>query len=136
MVDIIIAPNKRIEERINNCGFSDTVLIEHFVPDEYTSKQDDNMEEGRILCIGRLTKDKGFQYVIEAFYRLVGIFSKARLDICGNGPFRKDSEKLVEDLNLSGVVIFHGFVPMMIWKHIIRDQMLLFFLRPGKFVGW
>lgn len=111
VVDLIITPNKQIEERINICGFLNTELIEHFVPDVYNGNQDNAIEEGRILCIGRLTKVKGFQYAIYAFHKIIGNFPKACLDICGDGPYLTDLEKLVEGLNLSGVVRFHGSIP-------------------------
>ena len=111
VVDIIIAPNKQIEERINICGFSKTIVIEHFIQDSESRSQDIQMEEGRILCVGRLTKEKGFQYVIEAFDRVLENVLQARLDICGDGPYLEDLKKLVEELNLTKVIAFHGSVP-------------------------
>jgi glycosyltransferase involved in cell wall biosynthesis len=125
VVDLIITPNKLIEERINLCGYLNTVFLEHFIPDE--NIKNDAMEEGRILCIGRLIKAKGFQYVIYAFHKINRNFPKARLDICGEGPYQKDLKKIVEDLNLTSTVTFHGAVPYCdLEGYYLRSNVVIF----------
>ncbi len=61
-------------------------------------------EENSILTVGRLSKEKGHRYLIEAFKmcRAAGW----RLDIVGDGPEREALEELA---NGERNIIFHGF---------------------------
>jgi glycosyltransferase involved in cell wall biosynthesis len=126
-VDIIITPNIQVEERIKKCGFLKTVLIKHFVENNHDPQLIDEMEVGNILCVGRLTKDKGFQYVIYALNKIIKIFPKARLDICGDGPYLNDLKKLVADLNLYNFVKFNGSIPYFdLERYYLRSNVVVF----------
>ncbi len=62
----------------------------------------------RLLFIGRLTKSKGLQEVIQALSSL-GDSGEWRLDILGDGPLRGELETLVREKRLGDRVLFHGF---------------------------
>jgi glycosyltransferase involved in cell wall biosynthesis len=64
----------------------------------------------RILCIGRLIQEKGFDLVIQALPLLVNQFPQTRLTIVGDGPLRSELQMKAEALNLKHVVEFKGQV--------------------------
>ena len=63
----------------------------------------------RILCVQRLVKSKGTKYLILAINNLVrdGI-SNFFVDIVGDGYEKEMLQNLVSDLNLGGLIRFHG----------------------------
>jgi len=62
--------------------------------------------EKNIISIGRLSKDKGHKYLIEAFSKLNN--QDWKLHIVGDGPEMLNLKILVDKLNLKKNVIFHG----------------------------
>jgi glycogen(starch) synthase len=64
----------------------------------------------RIVCLGRLMPEKGFDVAIEAFAALVQHFPEARLTIAGDGPARADLEQQAASLNLTEAIEFTGWV--------------------------
>ncbi|HZX15043.1 MAG TPA: glycosyltransferase family 4 protein [Thermodesulfobacteriota bacterium] len=64
----------------------------------------------RILCIGRLVHDKGFDLVITVFAPLIHSFPQARLIIAGDGPAREDLERQAAALGLKDAVEFTGWI--------------------------
>ena len=66
--------------------------------------------ETRILAIGRLTHQKGFDVLLEAFARISDRFPEWRLIIAGEGHCRADLERLAVRLGVSNRVTFAGLV--------------------------
>jgi glycosyltransferase involved in cell wall biosynthesis len=62
-----------------------------------------------IGSIGRLSKEKGYRYFIEALTLLMKNSIDAQLVILGEGPERRFLEHLVEQHNLSDVVLMPGY---------------------------
>jgi glycogen(starch) synthase len=69
-------------------------------------------DEVRILCLGRLVAEKGFDLAIEAFAQVVGEHPHARLVIAGEGPARPALEEQVANLKLERVVDFTGEIKL------------------------
>jgi glycogen(starch) synthase len=67
-------------------------------------------EKPRLLCLGRLVEDKGFDVALRAFKRIVESVPEARLLIGGDGPSRPKLEELATDLEISNLVEFMGWV--------------------------
>lgn len=65
-------------------------------------------KEQRIIFVGRLQWTKNVQALIKAI-SLISL-NGWKVDIVGDGPYRKELEKLVTDNHLNNVVIFHGWV--------------------------
>lgn len=65
-----------------------------------------------IITIGRLIKSKGMDLCIKAFALISDSYPVARFQILGEGPERKDLERLAAQLGLSERVIFRGHVSM------------------------
>jgi glycosyltransferase involved in cell wall biosynthesis len=63
-----------------------------------------------MIYLGRLKKTKRPDYAIRAFHYLVKELNNVQLWIVGDGPYRKDLEKLVKKLNLNGKVRIFGRV--------------------------
>jgi len=64
----------------------------------------------RVLCLGRLVHNKGFDLVLTAFAAIIERFPQVRLVIAGDGPARSELEQQTADLGLSHVVDFLGWV--------------------------
>jgi glycosyltransferase involved in cell wall biosynthesis len=62
-----------------------------------------------IGCIGRLSKEKGHKYLIEAFTKLSQNFHNLRLLIVGDGDSRQELENLCIRLHIREKVDFVGF---------------------------
>lgn len=62
-----------------------------------------------LVCAGRLDRQKGYPYLLEAFRQVSRRHPEARLVIAGDGPDRLELEKQVKSLNLSNSVKLLGF---------------------------
>ena len=62
-----------------------------------------------VLAVGRLTRQKGFDILIEAFQHVAKVFHDAHLTILGQGELKEELESKVAKLGLSGKVSFEGF---------------------------
>jgi glycosyltransferase involved in cell wall biosynthesis len=88
----------------------------------------------RILCMGRLTRQKRVDVVLRAMPSVLRAFPDARLDIVGQGPDRARLERLAWSLNLAYHVRFHGYLP-----GSARDQLAAqawVAVCPSAFEGW
>jgi glycogen(starch) synthase len=64
----------------------------------------------RLLCIGRLSPEKGFEVALRACATLSQRFPAARLTVAGDGPERAALERQAVDSGVIGVVDFVGWV--------------------------
>lgn len=64
-----------------------------------------------LLYMGRVAKEKGLDFLIHSFAKVVVDRPQARLLLVGDGPYRRALENLVQKLGLSREVIFTGVVP-------------------------
>ena len=64
----------------------------------------------RLLCLGRLVREKGFDVALDAFTLLLDRFPQAHLIIAGDGPARDDLEQQASRLGLRNAVEFTGWV--------------------------
>jgi len=110
MVDRMIVANPQVQKRLNDCGYTNTVLIEHFVKEPGSFSGEVPEEEGSVLCVGRLSREKGFHHVIRAMVKVRLAVPGAVLHICGDGPCRVELQRLARELSLDDAVIFHGYL--------------------------
>lgn len=66
-------------------------------------------EERLIGAVGRLVRQKGFEYLIRAMPRVLHQVAEARLVIAGEGPLRQELQELAHERGLEGKVVFQGF---------------------------
>ena len=65
-------------------------------------------KEHRILFCGRLQWTKNVQVLIKAVSQIS--MNDWKVDIVGDGPYRKELEKMVSEKHLKDVVTFHGWI--------------------------
>ncbi len=80
----------------------------------------------RVLCIGRLIRDKGFDVALDAFARVRDSFPNAKLTIAGEGPERPALERQAEALGLGQSVAFAGWVePDAVYELVSQSTVML-----------
>ena len=83
-------------------------------------------EDVRILCLGRLVPEKGFDVAISAFAQVVATYPNIRLIIAGDGSARTSLEQQVDNLHLTSRVKFTGKIePQMVYELINKTTMLV-----------
>jgi len=68
------------------------------------------IRENKIVGIGRMTNQKNFRLLIDAFADFVKICKNYELHIYGDGELRENLESMVKKNFLSEKVFFHGYV--------------------------
>jgi glycogen(starch) synthase len=63
-----------------------------------------------VLCVGRLTAEKGFDVAVAAFASIARAAPAARMIVAGDGPERGELERIVARLGLTARVQFLGWV--------------------------
>ena len=87
----------------------------------------------RLLCLGRLANQKGFDLALTAMASITNSFPGARLIVAGDGPERPRLEQLVAELGLNQVVDFLGWVsPHRVFDLINTATMLIM---PSRWEG-
>jgi glycosyltransferase involved in cell wall biosynthesis len=64
----------------------------------------------RLLAIGRLTRQKGFDMLLPAFQQILQAFPEAELAILGQGPEETDLKAMCRNLGIEARVCFAGYV--------------------------
>jgi len=90
------------------------VSISEFVPPECSGtevrrKLGLGQDEFILVCVARLSEQKGIDLLIQAMARVLGDGVRCRCVIVGDGPLRKQLVEQVRELGLSGHVLFAGF---------------------------
>jgi len=67
-------------------------------------------DPARIVCLGRLTREKGFDLALAAFVSIVHRFPEARLIIAGDGPLRTELQHRAAEYGIDHAVDFIGWV--------------------------
>jgi glycosyltransferase involved in cell wall biosynthesis len=62
-----------------------------------------------LICLGRLTDEKGHAVLLQALARIRREFPRVRLLIVGKGHLRRELEKLTRALRLDDIVTFTGY---------------------------
>lgn len=71
----------------------------------------DSVTKGpRCLSIGRLSSEKGWMRLLQAFVRLRQEWPGATLDVVGQGSLLPEMQEAIRDLGLSHEVRLHGFI--------------------------
>ena len=65
----------------------------------------------RLLSLGRLLHWKGFHLGLQAFARMVRVFPQSEYWLIGDGPERRNLERLAERLGITEKVRFIGALP-------------------------
>ena len=73
--------------------------------------------------IGRLVEKKGHEYIIIALSKFILKYPKDKIiyNIIGDGPLMKDLTRLVSDLDLENVVVFHQWLDVLSIKNVLEE---------------
>jgi glycosyltransferase involved in cell wall biosynthesis len=84
-------------------------VVEYGIPLRTTVRPERRPQEiGRVLAVGRLTRQKGFDVAIRAFAPVSAQIPGARLEIAGEGEERPFLSRLIRELGLVGSVTLLG----------------------------
>ena len=64
-----------------------------------------------VLYVGRLSHEKGLQYLLPAFQHVARQTSDVQLHVVGDGPLREKLATMAQDIGIGEKVVFHGWVP-------------------------
>jgi len=118
----ILVPGSKHREFFTGLGISPQKIFIMPNVSNLTIKKDDftnqdiicrelNLNEKKvILFVGRLIYLKGVQYLIKAFHKLQKEIDNVVLVIVGEGEFRRELEKLAQNLSVEDKVYFRGKV--------------------------
>lgn len=73
----------------------------------------------RILMVSRLIELKGPHFSMQAFAKVLNDFPEAALGVVGDGPMRRELERMAEELGIERNVFFHGAKD----HKFVRDQL-------------
>ena len=104
-VDLFLAPSEFARDKLIASGFpaQRIEVLPHF--QALPGKEDITIDEGYLLCFGRLSPEKGVDELLRAMVQLPHI----PIVIAGDGPERPRLESLAKKLNLNQV-LFAGMV--------------------------
>lgn len=80
-----------------------------------------NKKTLKIVSIGRLVDFKTYNECIISILPNLRSIADFRYEIYGSGPLEKKLEKMVSDLNLDGIVTFHGNIPPELLSSVLDE---------------
>ncbi len=112
-IDKIIAVSSLLADRVQALGAAPekVALIPNGV-DTSTFKYVTNEKrfDRNLLWVGRMSIEKGVEYLIRAISQVVAQFPQTTLTLVGDGPLRADIENLINSLGLEDHVILTGML--------------------------
>ena len=114
MREDLISVNPQLEKKSNVIYNPLAKHIENYVESKNFYKLKKVKKNNYLLCVGRLEKQKGFHYAIEAFSKLSSKFPDLRLKIVGKGRLEKELKQNAIDYGVEDRVDFYGFQKNMI----------------------
>ena len=106
-VDVFIAPSKNTKKNYEKQDFINSEVINIYNGIKLL-KYYEIKNTKKILYVGRLSKEKGAEYLLNAIPLILKKQPKVRCDIVGDGPEKENLEQLVKKLDLSKNVKFLG----------------------------
>jgi len=103
----VICVSETVERHIKDFLSQNHSVIPVALPEPTVRWDSSNKCKSHFLFVGRLTKIKGLDTVIEALGRLKD--EKWTLDVVGDGPEREELEKRTDVLGLKDKITFYGY---------------------------
>ena len=103
---LVITPSKFLQDKIKSITIQGNFAV---IPNGIDKNKFKPLKkQKRILVVARLFENKGVQDILDA---LVGLDMQGwKIDIVGDGPYRKVLEKKIKENNLSRIVKLRGWV--------------------------
>lgn len=106
-LDYFVLVSKELEEFYRQKVKCKTVYIPNTL--DYYPKKVSDLEEKRIISVGRLSEEKGYLDLIDVFSLVHQIYPDWKLDIIGGGNQKENIQKKIEEYGLKDFIILHGF---------------------------
>ena len=103
----VISVSETVQDHINGCLPENFTVIPVALPEPTVRWDSTYRSKNRFIFVGRLTKIKGLDTVIEALGKLKN--NNWTLDVLGDGPEREELEKRADALGLNDKITFHGY---------------------------
>lgn len=95
-------------------GMPDNRLYLNYIPMSMLKEEREStykVDSKTIIYVGRLSKEKGVEYLIKAFPHVLDEVEDSELHVIGGGPEKEKLESLVDSLGIGERVEFTGEVP-------------------------
>ncbi len=106
--DGAICVSQMVREHLRGFLPESVFVVRNGIPEPKKKWKGPEGKKYRFLFIGRLTRVKGIDFLIDVFTRIEA--DEWTLDILGDGPLRGELENKVKGHGLQGKIRFHGFV--------------------------
>lgn len=106
-LDYFVLVSKELEEFYRQKVKCKTVYIPNTL--DYYPKKVSDLEEKRIISVGRLSEEKGYLDLIDVFPLVHQVYPDWKLDIIGDGNQKENIQKKIEEYGLKDFIILHGF---------------------------
>mgnify|MGYP000037115982 FL=1 len=106
-LDYFVLVSKELEEFYRQKVKCKTVYIPNTL--DYYPKKVSDLEEKRIISVGRLSEEKGYLDLIGVFSLVHQVYPDWKLDIIGDGNQKENIQKKIEEYGLKDFIILHGF---------------------------
>lgn len=101
---VLTDADKRDWSRVTN---SDIIVIPNILTFYPEIISDYSKRSNRILCVGRLNKQKGFDLMIKAWARIADKHKDWRVDIYGDGELKNTLNDLINNYSLNDSITIH-----------------------------
>lgn len=106
-IKLYITPSEYMSDFIQEAGYNPVKVIPNGIKLlEYSEIKDFN----QILYVGRLTKEKGVEYLLRSMPEVISVFPKIELKLVGDGSDKNYFIEMAKNLNISKNVNFVGNV--------------------------
>lgn len=105
----VVTQTDDVRMYFNRNNIYNTVTISNPINDKILQPYKGEKEK-KIIAVGRLTEQKNFKLLIDAFYAFQKKHKEFVLEICGEGPLLKELKQQCANLEIEEKVIFSGFV--------------------------
>lgn len=108
----VIVPTSHVARKLTNYGVNKSriVIVPNGVDVDRYRLTDLERNPGSLITVGRLSKRKGQDTILEAFREVHERASDTELNVLGDGPARSELEEYTAALGISDAVTFHGYV--------------------------
>jgi glycosyltransferase involved in cell wall biosynthesis len=119
-VSLFISPSEYLKIEFEKNGITNIKTLPNFY--DFSGPESPPFEHSSILLyIGRLSKQKGVDYLIKAMPAVIKKFPKAILKIAGTGPEENNLQKMVGSLGIDKSVKFLGWVDGTMKDAVLRE---------------
>ncbi len=93
--------------------------------------QPDGRQDKKILAVGRLSEEKGFDYLLRAAREIIARGTFLEIDFVGDGPDGASLKALAADLGIADYVKFRGWLKFSDVQAAMREATMLVHPSPG-----